>query len=337
LSIPKMQLWQTCSYSCDLSVGELSAPTFQRSFQAVNLIATRSIGLALNGPFCVNLAGRRGSPAPQVRDAIADSIPHQPAYARSFAICRPCPFPFLTYQSFCLTLCSDIQTEEAFMARTPRDVTERELAVLQALWDAGPTTIRRLTDVLYPCGFRKPPRLAESTQQGPVVMAGNDPKPCGCSDGAIHRSGGWPQPIPALAARRRAFLAGSDPAACVEGRRISAQREPTGKANQPANDLCQDYIFGTYCRFGNGQDWIVCSPILCAVGAQDFPVVGDLPSLPSASVPLRFAPCSPQQRRRGLAVPGGLHRRRQKRPHRTARLRAGRCLSGPTLFDIKIA
>jgi predicted transcriptional regulator len=38
------------------------------------------------------------------------------------------------------------------MARTPRDVTERELAVLQALWDAGPTTIRRLTDALYPGG-----------------------------------------------------------------------------------------------------------------------------------------------------------------------------------------
>jgi BlaI family transcriptional regulator, penicillinase repressor len=38
------------------------------------------------------------------------------------------------------------------MARTPRDVTEREVAVLQALWDAGPTTIRRLTDALYPGG-----------------------------------------------------------------------------------------------------------------------------------------------------------------------------------------
>jgi BlaI family transcriptional regulator, penicillinase repressor len=38
------------------------------------------------------------------------------------------------------------------MARTPQDVTERELAVLQALWDGGPATIRRLTDVLYPGG-----------------------------------------------------------------------------------------------------------------------------------------------------------------------------------------
>ena len=38
------------------------------------------------------------------------------------------------------------------MARTPQDVTERELAVLQALWEAGPATIRRLTDLLYPGG-----------------------------------------------------------------------------------------------------------------------------------------------------------------------------------------
>jgi predicted transcriptional regulator len=42
--------------------------------------------------------------------------------------------------------------EEGFMARTPRDVTEAELAVLQALWDGGPATIRQLTDVLYPGG-----------------------------------------------------------------------------------------------------------------------------------------------------------------------------------------
>jgi len=32
------------------------------------------------------------------------------------------------------------------------DVTDAELAVLQALWDLGPATIRRLTDVLYPGG-----------------------------------------------------------------------------------------------------------------------------------------------------------------------------------------
>jgi predicted transcriptional regulator len=38
------------------------------------------------------------------------------------------------------------------MARTPQDVTEAELAVLQVLWDGGPATIRHLTDVLYPGG-----------------------------------------------------------------------------------------------------------------------------------------------------------------------------------------
>jgi BlaI family penicillinase repressor len=38
------------------------------------------------------------------------------------------------------------------MARTPQDVTEAELAILQVLWDDGPATIRRLTDALYPGG-----------------------------------------------------------------------------------------------------------------------------------------------------------------------------------------
>jgi predicted transcriptional regulator len=38
------------------------------------------------------------------------------------------------------------------MPRTPQDVTDEELGVLQALWDAGPATIRRLTDALYPAG-----------------------------------------------------------------------------------------------------------------------------------------------------------------------------------------
>src|SRR5262249_24119933 len=38
------------------------------------------------------------------------------------------------------------------MARTPQDVTDAELAVLQVLWDQGPAPIRALTDVLYPDG-----------------------------------------------------------------------------------------------------------------------------------------------------------------------------------------
>jgi predicted transcriptional regulator len=38
------------------------------------------------------------------------------------------------------------------MAGRPRDVTDAELDVLRALWDAGPATIRALTDRLYPRG-----------------------------------------------------------------------------------------------------------------------------------------------------------------------------------------
>jgi predicted transcriptional regulator len=38
------------------------------------------------------------------------------------------------------------------MPRTPAEVTDAELAVLQALWDLGPATIRTLTDRLYPAG-----------------------------------------------------------------------------------------------------------------------------------------------------------------------------------------
>jgi BlaI family penicillinase repressor len=38
------------------------------------------------------------------------------------------------------------------MARTPHDVTDAELAILQVLWEKGPLPIRRLTEVLYPGG-----------------------------------------------------------------------------------------------------------------------------------------------------------------------------------------
>jgi predicted transcriptional regulator len=38
------------------------------------------------------------------------------------------------------------------MPRNPQDVTDTELAILQALWDHQPATIRQLTDVLYPGG-----------------------------------------------------------------------------------------------------------------------------------------------------------------------------------------
>lgn len=38
------------------------------------------------------------------------------------------------------------------MARTPKDVTEAELAILQRMWDQGAVTVRQLTDELYPDG-----------------------------------------------------------------------------------------------------------------------------------------------------------------------------------------
>jgi BlaI family penicillinase repressor len=38
------------------------------------------------------------------------------------------------------------------MDRSPHDVSEKELAVLQFLWESGPATIRQLTDALYPAG-----------------------------------------------------------------------------------------------------------------------------------------------------------------------------------------
>ena len=38
------------------------------------------------------------------------------------------------------------------MARTPLDVTETELSVLEVLWDRGPSSVRQITDVLYPGG-----------------------------------------------------------------------------------------------------------------------------------------------------------------------------------------
>jgi predicted transcriptional regulator len=38
------------------------------------------------------------------------------------------------------------------MARTPQDITDAELAVLEVLWHESPATIRRITEVLYPKG-----------------------------------------------------------------------------------------------------------------------------------------------------------------------------------------
>lgn len=36
------------------------------------------------------------------------------------------------------------------MARTPQDVTDAELSVLQSLWESQPATVRELTERLYP-------------------------------------------------------------------------------------------------------------------------------------------------------------------------------------------
>lgn len=38
------------------------------------------------------------------------------------------------------------------MPRTPFDIPDAELAVMQQLWESGATTVRELTDVLYPGG-----------------------------------------------------------------------------------------------------------------------------------------------------------------------------------------
>jgi BlaI family penicillinase repressor len=41
---------------------------------------------------------------------------------------------------------------ESIMGRTPQDITDAELAVLQVLWDEGACSIRQITDLLYPDG-----------------------------------------------------------------------------------------------------------------------------------------------------------------------------------------
>ncbi|MFO1045550.1 MAG: BlaI/MecI/CopY family transcriptional regulator [Planctomycetaceae bacterium] len=38
------------------------------------------------------------------------------------------------------------------MARTPQDITDAELAVLNLLWTRGRSTVRQLTDTIYPNG-----------------------------------------------------------------------------------------------------------------------------------------------------------------------------------------
>ena len=70
------------------------------------------------------------------------------------------------------------------MARTPQDVTDMELAVLQVLWERGPSSRRQITDVLYPGGgpahfttvqkllerLEKKGCVARNDGEGPIVF-----------------------------------------------------------------------------------------------------------------------------------------------------------------------
>ncbi len=65
------------------------------------------------------------------------------------------------------------------MARTPQDVTATELAVLQILWERGPSTRRQITDELYPGGgpahFTTVQKLLERLEdKGHVVRRSGD-------------------------------------------------------------------------------------------------------------------------------------------------------------------
>jgi hypothetical protein len=68
------------------------------------------------------------------------------------------------------------------------------VVVAQDAAEALPTKHRTAPVPDLAWGSRKPRRPAGSTQQGPVVMYGNEPTRHGCSDGAIRRPGGCPLP-----------------------------------------------------------------------------------------------------------------------------------------------
>ncbi len=67
------------------------------------------------------------------------------------------------------------------MSRTPQDVTEAELAVLQLLWERGATTVRQLTDTLYPGGgnseYATVQKLLERLETKKSVMRNRDTWP----------------------------------------------------------------------------------------------------------------------------------------------------------------
>jgi|GraSoiStandDraft_55_1057291.scaffolds.fasta_scaffold375727_1 predicted transcriptional regulator len=67
------------------------------------------------------------------------------------------------------------------MARTPQDVTDTELAILQVLWDQGSCTRRQITDVLYPRGgpaqYATVQKLLERLEAKGLVAAKPPPLP----------------------------------------------------------------------------------------------------------------------------------------------------------------
>jgi BlaI family penicillinase repressor len=65
------------------------------------------------------------------------------------------------------------------MARTPQDVTDTELTILQLLWDRGERTIRQITDHLYPGGgtshYATVQKLLERLERKGFVLRDRNP------------------------------------------------------------------------------------------------------------------------------------------------------------------
>jgi predicted transcriptional regulator len=65
------------------------------------------------------------------------------------------------------------------MARTPQDVTDAELAILEVLWTNGPATIRLLTEKLYPGGgsahYATVQKLLERLEGKEIVRRDREP------------------------------------------------------------------------------------------------------------------------------------------------------------------
>ena len=67
------------------------------------------------------------------------------------------------------------------MPRTPRDVTDAELAVLRVLWDEGPTAVRRIAEALSAAGPRTQPatvqKLLERLERKEFVVRDRSDEP----------------------------------------------------------------------------------------------------------------------------------------------------------------